>query len=405
MATSNAIVSIATTLTGATGLQTYASDAAFVTAKGSAAADGDIYYNTTTDTFRGYVNGAWEGLNGADSVVTADITNSAVTVSKLANDAVLDPSWLSNIGLVAATTTNANDSIKIQGATAALSSTNILTITMGSDVTAGLSEALTATADVTINLTGAHWGLGGNGDFTDVDLCVYAINDGSLKWGVSNSANLISVTNTSTSTTATNINLQSEVLVNSSITAGTWPCRLVGHFKANFDDTGGAAEDLWAVQTGAGDIVIGIPPVKTTNFVSFTPTGSWVTAATYTGYWRRVGDMMEVFTNIALSGGTTSASLTVNLPSGYLVDAAKLPGSPSGANTVLGQGSGNDTGNNNYPMWVVYSSTSAVGVRILSEGGTYVHQGTAVSESVPVGWGSGDSVGIRYSVPILGWSA
>jgi len=37
----------------------YADDAAYVTAKGSAAADGDTYYNTTIDKAKVYANGAW----------------------------------------------------------------------------------------------------------------------------------------------------------------------------------------------------------------------------------------------------------------------------------------------------------------------------------------------------------
>lgn len=43
-------------------LASYASDAAFVAAKGSAATNGDAYYNTSTDYLRAYINGAWMNL-------------------------------------------------------------------------------------------------------------------------------------------------------------------------------------------------------------------------------------------------------------------------------------------------------------------------------------------------------
>lgn len=61
----------------ASGLKTYASDAAFVSAEGTAA-DGDIYYNTTADTIRAYINGAWvvvapvSGGGGGASLVWSD---------------------------------------------------------------------------------------------------------------------------------------------------------------------------------------------------------------------------------------------------------------------------------------------------------------------------------------------
>ena len=51
-----------TTFLSTTSYAPYANDAAFVTAKGSAAADGDSYYNTTLDLVRVYANGSWTSL-------------------------------------------------------------------------------------------------------------------------------------------------------------------------------------------------------------------------------------------------------------------------------------------------------------------------------------------------------
>lgn len=43
-------------------LQTYTNDAAFVAAKGGAAAEGDSYFNTTLHLVRVYANGSWRAL-------------------------------------------------------------------------------------------------------------------------------------------------------------------------------------------------------------------------------------------------------------------------------------------------------------------------------------------------------
>lgn len=51
-----------TTFISTTSYAPYANDAAFVTAKGSAATDGDSYYNTTLDLVRVYSNGSWTSL-------------------------------------------------------------------------------------------------------------------------------------------------------------------------------------------------------------------------------------------------------------------------------------------------------------------------------------------------------
>lgn len=49
-------------IVGVARFQTFADDAAYEAAKGSAAADGDAYYNTTDDVVRVYQNGVWTDL-------------------------------------------------------------------------------------------------------------------------------------------------------------------------------------------------------------------------------------------------------------------------------------------------------------------------------------------------------
>lgn len=170
------------------------------------------------------------------------------------------PNFVSNLGIAAATTTTTNDSVKVQGASAALSATNPLYVTMTS-TTAGQLAKLSATADVTIKLTGAHWGAGTLGDLTGARLYVYAIYNGTnITWGVSTRPDYKTVNGTNCSATQTDVTAATKILVNSmtNISGGTvYPCLRVASFTADFDDTGGAAEDLWALQTSADDFRIG----------------------------------------------------------------------------------------------------------------------------------------------------
>lgn len=209
------------------------------------------------------------GTPADNSVSTGKLQNQSVTTDKLG--AIVYNGWAKNLGLIPATTTNANDSIKIQGAAAALSSDNPLSVTLLNQGSVGRVLARSTTADVTINLTGAHWGFGTLGDFTDVELFVYAIaeTDGSLKWGVSRTAGYVTITTALSSATATDINLETEMLVTATLT-GTMTCVMVGSFHANFDDTGGAAEDLWAVTSTIGKIKPGPRSPKAPTVQKFT---------------------------------------------------------------------------------------------------------------------------------------
>lgn len=159
------------------------------------------------------------------------------------------------LGIFPATTTIANDSIVIKKQDGSnLSATNKGVVAI--QKTTGEIAIYDVTANVTIQLTGAHFGFGTFGDVQAIGLAVIAINDNNndVKFGVTLNHAKQNILNTNCFTAAASVVTNLHVLVNSAITAGTWVGQKIAEFQATFDDTGGAAEDLWAVQTGAGSV-------------------------------------------------------------------------------------------------------------------------------------------------------
>jgi hypothetical protein len=135
---------------------------------------------------------------------------------------------------------------------------------------------------------------------------------------------------------------------------------------------------------------------------SWTPTGSWSTNTTYTGYWRRVGGDAEFKVKITLSGAPTSATLTVNLPTGMTFDTSRMPGTTTGAVTTMdGEGSGKCAGTAS-KFYVTYSSTSAVQVNYQS---STAAAGTATDATHPGTFANGDEIDLMFRGPISGWSS
>jgi hypothetical protein len=61
--------------------------------------------------------------------------------------------------------------------------------------------------------------------------------------------------------------------------------------------------------------IVAVSGASATDWVAWTPTGAWTTnTPTYTGFWRRVGDSMEVRVNVAFTGAPDATSFYVNLP-------------------------------------------------------------------------------------------
>ncbi len=142
-----------------------------------------------------------------------------------------------------------------------------------------------------------------------------------------------------------------------------------------------------------------------TDWLAFTPTGGWSANTTYTGWYRRVGDSAEFMYKVALAGAPTSASLTLNLPTGLTIDTAKLPATPG--NTELGFSYGQAaahtfTGN------VFYNGTTSLVVTFIQDSGTtasIMNIGT-VTQIAPFTFANADFVYVKTGlIPIVGWSS
>jgi len=137
-----------------------------------------------------------------------------------------------------------------------------------------------------------------------------------------------------------------------------------------------------------------------TDWQSYTPTGSWSANTTYTGKYRRVGDSLELDITVSTSGAPTAANLTVNLPTGFVVDTTKI--SNSGAVNIFGGGTARDFGVDNYLVYAGYNSTTSIAIYKDDGDGTYSN----VSNTAPFTFGASDSVLVRgISIPIVGWSS
>lgn len=178
---------------------------------------------------------------------------------------------------------------------------------------------------------------------------------------------------------------------------------------------GGTSNGLWITSNGVavtGDVYIDNAEVKKDKFVrsitpigqwtTWTPTGTWTTNTTYTGRYRQVGQNLEMEVNVATSAAPTSATLNIDLPSGYTVDLSKLSNtSPAvAAHAFESSGVVVDSGSRVATITAFYASTTAFNP--VAETST---SGTAISQTAPMTWGTGDYLNVIVSVPVTQFSA
>lgn len=134
-----------------------------------------------------------------------------------------------------------------------------------------------------------------------------------------------------------------------------------------------------------------------TKWTSYTPTGSFSTNSTYTGYWRRNGDNIESVVSIAFAGAPNSVSATLNMPLSYTIDTSKIPGTST--EVSYGTVKATDVGTRGYVGGsVVPASTTVLSLYFLTADSTYGYQ-TTVQQNVPFTFGNTDLLVINYSVP------
>lgn len=144
-----------------------------------------------------------------------------------------------------------------------------------------------------------------------------------------------------------------------------------------------------------------------TDWISYTPTGSWSTNTTYTGKWRRVGDSLEYQIKVALTGAPTGNLSTINfLPSGFTVDTNKIlgtatldiPGGIAGISNIKAGGAV-------FAGYSFYSSTTAIAPTCGTASGTFSTNGSTITTTAPGTFANGDFVEVAGIVPIAGWSS
>ncbi len=139
-----------------------------------------------------------------------------------------------------------------------------------------------------------------------------------------------------------------------------------------------------------------------TQWTAFTPTGSWVSNVTYTGFKRQVGENYEYEVMVAITGTPTTASLTITIPD--TIDTTKITNSVS---TIpkLGWGIIRDTGTAVFAASVNYNSTTAVSVIVDTVSGSFISLGSPVTQASPMTFANTDQIVLRFSAPIVGLGA
>lgn len=146
------------------------------------------------------------------------------------------------------------------------------------------------------------------------------------------------------------------------------------------------------------------PPV--TDPVAWTPTGTWSTNTTYTGFKWRVGSLGYYYVKVSTSGAPDGVNLGVNMPGGEVIDTARMTGSTASVTMLSGGGEARDASPAaTYKVNVAYLSTTSVTPMVEDMPASYVACTQRVNSTAPMTFAASDYVELFWAVPIVGWSS
>lgn len=139
-------------------------------------------------------------------------------------------------------------------------------------------------------------------------------------------------------------------------------------------------------------------------WISCTVTGSWVANTSYTCKKRQVGENYEYDVYVSTSGAPTAATLSINLPSGDVIDTTKMSAANAIGSTYLSSVFINDSGSQFYNgLNVTPNSSTSVVLRTANVSATYP-TASGISNTIPITFGAGDFVHAIFTLPIVGLS-
>jgi hypothetical protein len=141
-----------------------------------------------------------------------------------------------------------------------------------------------------------------------------------------------------------------------------------------------------------------------TDWQAFTPVSNSTTNVTLTGWWRRVGDTAEYTVHFNYSGANSDGHVFINLPTGQVIDTAKLPATIR--DEALGIVSIYDSGTAQFVGHVAYKDTTSVYLQVGRADSTYLQQHDFTpSSGAPQVMANLDRVTARFALPIAGWGS